>query len=68
MKFSKYTVFITSNLFLNNGGLAGNDLVYILFSVSSQSLFAKVSNSMFVIEINFLFFFGGGGGGAGFDE
>lgn len=40
-------LFITFNLFLNIGGLAGNDLVYILLSVSSQSLFPKVSNSMF---------------------
>lgn len=50
MEIAKLYLFITFNLFLNNGGLAGNDLVYILLSVSSWSLFPKVSNSMFLIE------------------
>ena len=50
MEIAKLYLFITCNLFLNIGGLAGNDLVYILLSVSSWPLFPKVSNSMFQIE------------------
>ena len=53
MEIAKLYLFITFNLFLNNGGLAGNDLVYILMSVSSRPLFPKVSNSMFLIERTF---------------
>lgn len=48
-------LFITCNLFLNIGGLAGNDLVYILLSVSSWPLFPKVSNSMFSNRENVFF-------------
>lgn len=49
VEVAKSYLFITFNPFLISGGLAGNDLVYILLSVSSQLLFPKVSNSMFLI-------------------
>lgn len=39
VEIAKFYLFISVNLFLNNGELAGNDLVYILIPVSSQPLF-----------------------------
>ncbi len=53
VEIGKLYLFVTFDLFLNHGGLAGNELVYILLSVSSQSLFPKVSNSEFLSERKF---------------